>query len=205
MRSPVCRVIGVVGIVLGGGLGDVVMAEPREHAGLHVRVGVGTGYATGSSSLDDVNLSADVSGVPVSTEISIGTTIAPGLVLGGGTFSMILPAPSYGGMTSGANHISGTGPFVDYYVDPRHGLHAQAALLATAGYLQGKDGGESSTGFGIGGELGIGYEWWLSESWSIGPIARVTYYRLYASSSDTSTSSTLGLVVPSVLVGITYH
>jgi hypothetical protein len=181
----------------------VASAEPREHAGLQARLGVGSGYATGSTSAGD--LSVDVTGVPISTEISIGTTIAPGLVVGGGTFSMIVPSPSYGGMSSGANHISGTGPFVDYYLDPHAGTHIQAALLFTAGYLQGNNGGESSTGFGIGGEIGAGYEWWLSPSWTIGPIARVTYYRLYASSSDTSTKSTLGLVVPSVLVALTYH
>ncbi|HEV7559032.1 MAG TPA: hypothetical protein VGO00_26345, partial [Kofleriaceae bacterium] len=126
----------------------VASAEPREHAGLHLRLGLGSGYATGSTSVDD--LSADVTGVPISTEISVGTTIAPGLVVGGGTFSMIVPSPSYAGMSSGANHISGTGPFVDYYLDPHRGTHLQAALLFTAGYLQGKDGAESSTGFGVG-------------------------------------------------------
>ena len=173
----------------------VASAEPRE-PGLQFRVGLGTGYATGTFTPDG---SIDVTGVPVSTEISIGTTIGSGLVIGGGTFSMIVPSPSYGGVSSGANHISGTGPFIDYFFDARRRVHLQAALLFTAGYLQGKDGAASTTGFGFGGEVGVGYDIPISDAWSVGPIVRVVYYELFPD------SATFDLVVPSALVAFTYH
>jgi hypothetical protein len=164
----------------------VAAADPREHDGFQFRVGVGTGYVTD-----------DVSGVPVSTEISVGTTVAPHLVIGGGTFSMIIPSPSYSGVSSGANHISGTGPFAEYAIDR---LRVQAAVLFSAGYLQNipptKD---SPAAFGFAAEAGVGYPIPISDRWSIGPIARVVYYQLYAD------GQTLHLIVPSALVALTYH
>jgi hypothetical protein len=184
-------------------------SAPRTHDGFYLRLGLGPGFATGSTQQDGRDDSADAGGVAVSTEISVGTTVSPGLVVGGGEFSMIMPAPkyTYGGQDydEGAHHISGVGPFVDYYFDPKGGAHVQAALLLTAAYIQPKDEAKSATGFGFGGMVGAGYEFFIGEQWSIGPLLRLTYYRLSVKPSDSDTKSTLGLLAPSLLLGLTYH
>src|SRR5207244_3229219 len=75
------------------------------------------------------------------------------------------------------------GPFLDYYVDPHAGLHLQAAvgygILALGEgrgatrtnlvYVQEQSGG------GITGLVGAGYEWWTSDAWSVGILARLTF------------------------------
>ncbi len=179
----------------------------RTHDGFYARFGIGPGFTTGGNKADLAN--ADLRGVVIGTEIALGTTIAPGFVVGGGQFSMIIPSPKYsvGGreFAGGAHHISGVGPFADYYLDPRGGLHAQAALMFSAGYLEGKDGRESAIGLGFGGMLGVGYEMFFGEQWSIGPILRLAYYRQSVEGSDSKATSTLSVVAPTLIIGVTYH
>jgi hypothetical protein len=150
-------------------------AEPRTHDGFYLRVGVGPGYALGT--LASPAGSGDSTGVNVSTQLAIGWTLRPGLVIGGGTFPMVVPSPTYDGMDAGGQHVSATGAFVDYYLDPRKGLHFQGGLLFALGYL---DGGEraSHVGAGYGGTLGIGYDFFVTDEWSVGGIVRATAYRL---------------------------
>ena len=128
---------------------SVAMAEGgvREHDGFYLRVGIGPGYALGTNKASGFGVNANVRAMDISTEIAVGGTVLPGLVVGGGTFSMVAPSPKYKigdtEATAGGHHVSGTGVFADYYFDPHKGLHAQTALLFAAGYLEGKDGKES--------------------------------------------------------------
>lgn len=179
----------------------------HEHDGFYLRFGVGPGFAFGSNKADA--LSADVSGVEVATELAVGTTVTRGLVVGLGQFSMIVPSPRYAvnalDSTAGAHHISAVGPFADYYLDARRGLHVQAGVLFSAGYLTGKDGRESGIGLGFAGMLGVGYEVFIGEQWSLGPLLRLTYYRQSVEGSDSKATSTLSLLAPTLLLGVTYH
>ena len=182
----------------------------HEHDGFYLRMGIGPGYVFGSSKPDSVDTSVSVKGFALATELSFGGTISPGLVVGGGSFSMIVPAPKYtpeggSGVTLGAHHTSGLGPFVDYYPDPKQGMHFQAALLLSGIYVQKKDQYESASGFGFGAMLGGGYEIWIGEQWSIGPLLRLNYYNLKIEGGDSSQKSTLGMFVPSLLFAATYH
>jgi hypothetical protein len=181
----------------------------RTHDGFYARLGIGPAFATGSNELEDVDAKADVSGFAVATELAFGGTIAPGLVLGGGSFSMVIPSPKYsaGGTDTdvGTHHVSGVGPFIDYYFDPHAGGHLQAALLLSGIFVQEKDQAESASGGGFGFMVGGGYEFWIAEQWSMGPIARLTYYNDKLEGSDTEVKSTLSLLVPALLFGATYH
>jgi hypothetical protein len=56
-------------------------AEPRTHDGFYLRLGVGPGYALGTLASDAG--SGDSTGVNVSTQLAIGWTVRPGLVVGG--------------------------------------------------------------------------------------------------------------------------
>lgn len=179
----------------------------REHDGFYLRLGLGPGFSFGS--VDAAGTSVDVKGVHVGTELALGTTLAPGLVVGGGSFSMVVPAPKYEAsgtsFTAGTHHVSGVGPFVDYYRDPHGGLHLQGALLLSGAYVTAKDGRESAFGVGFGAMIGAGYEVWIGDQWSVGPVFRLAYYRDKPKGSDTKIETTLSLVAPTLLVGLTYH
>jgi hypothetical protein len=174
----------------------------REHDGLYLRIGLGPGYTIGSSSVGDASESGG--GVAINSELALGGTVAPGLVVGGGTFPMVVPAPSYGGVDAGGHHLSATGVFADYYFDPARGLHAQAALLFVAGYRESAGAVGSGVGFGFGAMLGIGYEFWLGNQWSLGPLLRFTYYH-WSAETDDGTSLGMDLVTPALLLAVTYH
>lgn len=183
---------------------------PRAHDGFYLRAGIGPGYALGTNSAGSADgAKADVRALDISTELAAGGTVLPGLVVGGGTFSMIAPAPKYevsgASSTAGGHHVSGTGAFADYYFDPRQGLHAQLAVLFTAGYLEGKDGKESGLGFGFGAMLGGGYELFVSDQISLGAVLRVTWYRLSVEGHDSHAKSTLSLFSPALLFAMTVH
>jgi hypothetical protein len=173
-------------------------AEP-EHShdeGMYFRVGAGPGFAFARlfTAMD-----SNSTGVDVSTELAVGWAVRPGLIVGGGTFPMVVPSPSYDHVDAGGQHVSATGPFVDYYRDPKGGLHFQGGVLFTAGYLDGGDR-SSHVGFGYGMMLGGGYDRYIGKSaWSVGGLARVTAYRLYG------VDDSIRLASPSLLVTLTHQ
>ncbi|MEZ4362774.1 MAG: hypothetical protein R3B48_21465 [Kofleriaceae bacterium] len=171
-------------------------AAPRTHDELYLRAGLGGGVALGA--LASPGGDSDSRGANVATELAVGWTFRPGLVLGVGTFPMVAPGPSYSAVDAGGQHTSATGPFVDYYFDPRGGLHAQGGLLFAAGYL---DGGEREgvVGLGYGAMVGVGYDAFVTDQWSVGGLARVTASRLEGVDDH------LSLASPSLLVTVTYH
>jgi hypothetical protein len=183
--------LAIVGWVTGS-----AVADPRTHDGLYLRLAVGPGYTLGN--LDAPGGESASHGPGVSTQLAIGWTVRPGLVLGVGTFPAVTPGPSYDGVDAGGQHVSATGPFVDYYLSPTGGLHGFAGLLFTAGYL---DGGERDghVGFGWGATAGVGYDHFVSDEWSVGGIARVTLYQLYG------VDDTIRLITPAVLLTLTRH
>ena len=171
-------------------------AEPRTHDGFYFRLGVGPGYTLGTltGSVPDSNSH----GINVSTQVAAGWTVRPGLVLGLGTFPMVTPSPTYDGINAGGEHMSATGPFVDYYLDPKRGLHFQGGLLFALGYLDGGDRA-GNVGAGYGATLGAGYEVFVTDEWSIGGIVRATAYRLYG------VDDAIRLVSPALLFAVTLH
>jgi hypothetical protein len=181
----------------------------REHDGLYARLGAGVPFAMGSAEPDGGGPKADISGVGLATELAIGGTLAPGLVLGGGMYQMIVPSPKYefegNESTLGAHHAGTLGPFVDYYFDPKSGLHAQAALLLSFLVVDEKDSFESETGSGFGFMAGVGYELWIGEQWSVGPLFRFTYSRLSVTGEYTEAESNVTLMAPALLASFTYH
>jgi hypothetical protein len=172
-------------------------ADPRTHDGIYFRVAVGPGYTLGHLDIA-AGGGGNSSGVSVSTQVAIGWTVRPGLVVGAGTFPMVTPSPSYDGVDAGGQHVSATGPFVDYYLDPRGGLHAHAGVLLAAGYLDG-GGRESQIGVGVGATLGVGYDAFVADQWSLGAIARITAYQLFG------VEDRARMTAPAVLLTLVYH
>ncbi|MBL8620360.1 MAG: hypothetical protein JNK64_03625 [Myxococcales bacterium] len=171
-------------------------AAPRRHDGFYLRLGLGGGAARGT--MTGATGSAST-GAAIASELAVGVTPRPGLVVGVGTFPMVAPSPSYDAGSAGGQHVSGTGPFVDYFLDDRGGWHLRAGLLFAAGYLDGSATRAAATGVGVGGTVGAGYDRFVTDAWSVGALARVSAYQL------AGVDDSIRLIAPALLVTATYH
>lgn len=201
----------------------------RVHDGFYLRLGFGFGGVWGSAKEPDADEEdrVDFDGIGVFGELAMGGTVAPGLVVGGGSYTAIIPAPTYERRDDGASVTGGgvtaglLGPMVDYYWDPSKGFHAQGALgISTVVAAEGDeesttiDGREvtlripgddySGTGFGL--MLGVGYESWVGDEWSFGGLLRLVYLSAEVSSTedDDDTLDVHGLTL-GALATLTYH
>jgi len=172
----------------------------------------------------------DISGVAVLDELSFGGTPSPGVVIGGGIFGSTTPSP-----TDKANGVEvkmgsvGAGvvaPFIDVYPNPQQGFHLQGAIgLAILSAAKGdntqacistglglacgttQDPPDDFAGTGLGIVVGVGYEGWVGEQWSIGVLGRLSYVSGKVSAvNDTSYSDVkVSALIPGALMTVTYH
>lgn len=174
--------------------------ESRVHDGLYVRLGVGLGYGIDSIESDPLpvvggKVDGTASGLAGATELAAGWSVGRGFVLGGGLYSAVIFSPKatdinitvpiVGQVTGGeidydASSLHVLGPFVDYYFNAEEGIHLQGGLgyaWFAAGDGTTKPGnvrlaGTGGSGFGL--MFGFGDEWWISDSFSLGVLGRVT-------------------------------
>ena len=100
------------------------------------------------------------------------------------------------------------GAFLDWYPNPREGIHLQGfaglAAVDTQDAL-GRSPSRNPTGIGLG--FGVGQEWWVGDQWSLGIVGRLLY--AHATVNDTidaiGASERHSVIVPAVLFGATYH
>lgn len=163
-----------------------------EHDGFYLRFGMGFGsygerFESKSTSRYGGKSGGDASGFATVTEIAIGGTVAPGLVLGGGVYTTSLVTSSFDAdedvtvpkeLEPDRRNFALVGPFVDWYPNPRKGFHLQGAVgLATLndGWEKHDDHNEPEyVALGGGLMFGVGYEWFVAEEWSLGMMARIT-------------------------------
>ena len=193
------------------------------HDGLYLRLAAGVGGASWAGNLKSNSgasdgAGADSSGFAIPTEVSVGWTPAPGLVLGLGTYASTWPSPhttvrNYGrtleGDTGNALFAS-LGPFVDYYLNPEKGLHAEASVgLATGSASKGATGqafsGENFSGSGWSVMGGVGWETWIGEQWSAGVLGRVQYGSVTLKGDTAGDQVPASFLVLGVLGTVTYH
>jgi hypothetical protein len=153
-----------------------------------------------------------ISGWGVAPDVWIGGSPAPGLAIGV-TLSGVsvadpeadISAADSGGLGRVTGEAHGTltysifGLFADYYPAPTGGLHFMAGVNYSV-FKFAPDTGESAapaSGFGLFG--GLGYEWWIGDEWSVGPLARLHWASV---SDDGGTTSVLS---PVFMLGFTYH
>ncbi|MDQ2647869.1 MAG: hypothetical protein M3020_28995, partial [Myxococcota bacterium] len=201
----------------------------RVHDGFYLRLGLGFGGVWGSANEPDADDEdrVDFNGIGAFGELAMGGTVAPGLVIGGGSYSAIIPAPTYERVDDGVSVTGGgvtaglLGPMLDWYWDPTNGFHAQGALgISTVAAAEGEDesttiGGREVTlsmpgddyaGTGFGLMLGVGYETWIGDEWSFGGLLRLVYLSAEISSTEDDDDKldvhgfTLG-----ALATLTYH
>jgi hypothetical protein len=185
----------------------------HEHDGLYLRFGLGPTYAAllaTTSENDDLEITVDGAGVGL--EFLIGGTPLPGLVLGGGLFLFTIPDPKMelNGTESDAEDISlGATMFAlmaSYYIDPKLGAYAQALVgLSSLSLEYERQGSKRQTddtdGYALG--LGLGWDFWVGNQWSLGPELRVVYARMTREAGDVEEQYRLW--APSLLFTATVH
>jgi hypothetical protein len=166
-------------------------AEPpgaHTHDGFYLRLGLGLGYMTDSQTKGFVD---KVSGTGSGYLLSIGGTPIPGLVIAGTMFTHLQPKPHYelgatSGDTANAFFLFAIGPTVDYFPDPKGGLHfGGGPLYGTYNTVNYTSTGFALTAFG-------GYDLWIGKNWSFGPSLQLTYNH---SGKDQATDSTTSIAL----------
>ena len=193
------------------GMAGSAKAEPKTHDGFYLQLDAGLGYLSSSVSFSGTGApsgSQTWKGFSIPTGILLGGTVGP-VVIGGGFVSEYAPSPSLGGVNSAGLtgvhlYLFEFNLFADYYVDPHGGLHFQpfigyGALTATC------DGCTSNAATGIDFGLGVGYDFWVGNEWSIGPMARFVYAPLTYTPSGTNIDENFSTIAPSLMATFTYH
>lgn len=186
-------------------------AGARTHDGFHLSLGVGAAYTTTSVSLDPEAANPpdiSVTGFGVAGHLLIGGTVAPGLVIGGGNMGFHVFSPKVdvdGTETDADGAFAGNllGVYADYYFDNHEGLHALALLgLAT---LDDGDDRTDKLAVGFGAALGVGYEMWVADEWSIGALGRVQFISTAVEFETIKADIKYQTVAPALLLTATYH
>jgi hypothetical protein len=178
-------------------------SKARTHDGFHFQLTGGLGFYGVSGSAP---ANQDFSGMTIPGSLLIGGTLLEHLAFGGGLYLDYAPSPKYEwNGTEMKNVISsqmilGIGVYGDYYLDPqKNGLHFQVfggwGGLETS--FQGNVGGSDPTGLLLA--AGAGYEWWLTDEWSGGFMARLVYAPLDLNGTKFKTFE------PAIVGTLTWH
>lgn len=170
---------------------------PYAHHGFYLNMALGIGGArvdmTSSPAAGAEERSEVRSGV-VGGQLLIGGSLAPGLVLGGGTNGHALTA------TRGS--FGTVGPFVTFYPNPKGGLHFMGLVgLGTHGTRREEDKRDTMD-VGLGASAGVGYDWWIGGDWSFGMMARATWVHTF---ERAATRDTQDAFAATFLLGFTYN
>ena len=181
-------------------------------------------FSTEGEQRDGGRYKGTASGVQVGTEASVGYATALGLVLGLGVYTATLAAPevddpnykdeevaaqSTRPVPQRVSQLAIVGPFADFYFDRRAGFHVAGAFgLSTFIAGQSLKGSFPRTrghvALGLGFVLGVGYDWWIADEWSLGLLGRVAYG--WSSGSDPNGNDwTHRVLAPAVMLSLTYN
>jgi hypothetical protein len=195
---------------------SIIAAAPAARAddGTRVHQGRFLRLAAGFSALHDSwhpsggTADAVHTGWGPSLEVAVGKHVRPGLVLGGSLqlTSIINRDETTLGMTypldDTSHFVDTVAALIDYYPNPRRGLHAGGTLgIAAITELDTHMGG-TQTSLGFAASLHAGYEWFMSKRWSAGGMARLAFHH-YGTDSPPPAATSNGLLA-SLLVAFTF-
>jgi hypothetical protein len=155
-------------------------------------------------------------------EFALGGTVAPGLVIGGGLYTVATDELTWDAeaarpysdddsteIEGGEGTLGMLGVIIDYYPNPRAGFHLQGGLgVGTLALMRDSDTnfpGENWEGGGGGAMLGVGYEFWVSDQWSLGGIARALFVSGKLRGSVSERDNDGRGFAPALLFGATHH
>jgi hypothetical protein len=207
----------------------VVLRTRHYHDGFYLRFALGLGIAHASMTADrslpsslplrfaPTALEGSIGGTSAVTELALGYAFWPGIVIGAGVYTATIGAHTMttndertGDYDFRLSQLAVVGPFLDFYPSADSGFHVQGSpgvgtYVAGAGIPQVEGPiAQAHTAVGFGLMLGLGYEWWIADQWSVGFLGRLTLTK--GSGSDTRGVSWDHTVYsPAVLVGLTYQ
>ncbi|MDX2019893.1 MAG: DUF2846 domain-containing protein [Deltaproteobacteria bacterium] len=144
----------------------------ESHNGFFLRLGLGAGYS--AVAVKDVR--AKVTGQTSSVQFALGGAVVENLVLHVDSQLDIMPSPSVTGEGSSAVDVKfamlqSVGAGATWFFGPN--VFATASLALSRGYrIDNEDEVHDSKG-GLGLNLGIGKEWWVSDNWGLGGLLRL--------------------------------
>jgi hypothetical protein len=181
----------------------------RVHQGRVVRLATGFAYLheswhpAGGNTADAVH-----TGWGPTLEATVGKHLRPGLVLGGSlqltgivnrdetTLGMTYP------LDDTLHFVDTVAALVDYYPNPRRGLHAGGTLGIAAITEVDTHMGGTQTSLGPAASLHAGYERFISKRWSAGGMARLAFHH-YGSDRPPPAATSNGLLA-SLLLAFTF-
>lgn len=201
--------------------------QPRFRDGLYLRLGAGLGIARDSAEAKDERFETEpgssgrydgtAGGLAAVSEVALGYSLKPGIVLGAGIYTATIPSSSAEAAVNdlppydfSLSQLELFAVLVDVYPDPNGGLHVQGALGVSAFIAGQADTNEperstrAHTAVGWGAMLGVGYEWWVADQWALGVLGRVQY----GTGSGTDPESVdwdHGVWAPAALITATHH
>ncbi len=200
--------VGVAGLFVSS---TASASEPRTHDGLHLSLGVGAAYNVTGVAIDPEppnNPDTSFSGAGIGALLMIGGTPIPGLAIGGASmgFHTFSPTVKIGDReTEAEGDAVGNllGVYGDYYFDPHGGFHA----LAMFGFASLDDGDPKTDNLalGLGGVLGVGYDVFIADEWSLGGLLRLQMNLTGTRDDETKVDVAYGSIVPALLFTATYH
>jgi hypothetical protein len=172
----------------------------HRHDGLYFRFGLGVGRAHDSmSTAEPIQTDREITFFPTPfdgsgtatspvTELAFGYAVGAGVTLGVGSYTATLSKLTTeavqretGPYVFRLSQLALIGPLIDWYFDEESGFHAEACpgvstYVAGAGEpkIEGPQA-QAHTAVGFGFMLGVGYDWWVSDQWSIGLLGRIQY------------------------------
>ncbi len=159
----------------------------------------------GSTSSPDIKWK----GFTLGYDLLLGGTPVPGLAIGGALLATTTknPGVTQGSLDLNANGTmvwSGIGAFGDYYFDPHGGGHIQAIIgYSSISFVSTNGQSTSNSPSGVLLAIGGGYDFWIANQWSVGPMARLVYANMKYSSGGAEDS--VSYLYPSIGVGFVLH
>jgi hypothetical protein len=171
-------------------------ADPsaRRHDGFYLRFGIGIGglsmqrkgelSTSGTTGTSAYEGDSSIAGGGGAFELSIGGTVASGLVICGTLFGQNVNEPElvsdddqFPDTELGSNLSFGLiGPGIHWYPDAEGGFHFGGTLGLAYAVAETPSGSRFEHIGGVGGgvSLAVGYDFWIADQWSLGVMGRFT-------------------------------
>jgi len=185
------------------------LSDKRLHDGFFVQLALGPVYLQESWSPTGGGAGATFGGWGTSLETSIGKGVRPGLIIGGRwqLVAVVDANESYEGTTyvahDTARFLNVIAAFVDYYPNPRRGLHFGGTAGAVAASNLDAEYGAHATSWGVAISAHLGYEVFFTSRWSVGVLAQLSAYRY--STTEAGVSSVSDGLLPTLAVAFTFN
>lgn len=143
------------------------------HDGFYLRLHLGGGF-THVSGGDAFGDTLTAQGGSVSFGIALGGALTPNFIVFGNIFysGIVMPEVTIGGLGSGPSNstviLTGIGPGAAYYFEPVN-IYLSGTVAAMEVEIDDANNNPLfQTKVGIGVQLVVGKEWWISQNWGLG-------------------------------------